>query len=334
MKTRVIIMLCFYTVFGYAQQESISLKTNKKPVAFCKTPPLKDMVPFEDKNAMLSPKSEAHDINGPNTFSILNQITDPVRQTNPGNKSAPPLLVNFDGLGPMDETCTNPDTQGDVGLNHYMQMIKRSFAIWDKEGNLLYGPADNKTLWSTLPGPWLDHTFTDPIVIYDHLEDRWLASNMVYEIQTEFVYWEVIAVSATPDPLGEWYCYAYEFEYMPDYPKFGVWNNEYVMTINDFEITGGIGTFKGSEIWAINKYDLLNGVPEPGTIIFTTDEGNGDARETPSCWLPSDLDGIPAETLKPNYLVYVKDDLWGFDSDHLSLWEFTTDWENPEQFYI
>jgi len=283
-----------------------------------------------EKNSSIGNKEEAHNKEGITGAKKIDIFPDPVRQHKTGSNLAPPIAINFDGLGPMDETCTNPDTQGDVGLNHYMQMIKRSFAIWDKEGSLLYGPASNKTLWSTLPGPWLDYWFTDPIVLYDHLEDRWLASNMVYEIEEEYLYWEVIAVSATPDPLGEWYCYAFEHPFMPDYPKFGVWDDEYVMSINDFDIEGGLGTFKGSEIWAINKVDLLNGEPEPATIVFITDEGNGDVRQTPSCWLPSDLDGVPLDTDKPNYLVYVKDNEWGFNNDHLSLWELNTDWDNPE----
>lgn len=330
MRILFIILLCWSYLFAQAQQKSYEPITKKKPVAFCKTPPLKTLIPFTEKAVPVNTSREAHDMESSENGLKISSFYDPVRQNQMGNKSAPPLLINFNGLGPMDETCTNPDTEGDVGLNHYMQMVKRSFAIWDKEGNLLYGPANNKTLWSTLPGPWLDYWFTDPIVIYDHLEDRWLASNMVYEIETEYLYWEVIAVSVTPDPLGEWYCYVYQFEYMPDYPKFGVWNNEYVMTINDFEIYQGVGTFMGSRIWAFNKEDLLNGISEPGVIEFITDSGNGNLWETPSCWLPSDLDGMPAQTNKPNYLVYVKDDLWGFENDHLSLWELTTDWENPD----
>ncbi len=324
------ISLCF--IYANAQQNSFIPKTGKKPVAFCKTPPLRTIKPILEDLQKVNPEQEAHGqkhtINtsaSPNIFKVI----DPVIQNQLGKSIPPPLLQNFDGLGPMDYTCTNPDTEGDVGLNHYMQMVKRSFAIWDKEGNLLYGPANNKTLWSTLPGPWHEHWFTDPIVVYDHLVDRWLASNMVYEVQTEYVYWEVIAISATPDPLGEWYCYAYEFDYMPDYPKFGVWNDAFVMTINSFDIYQGNATFLGAEIWAFNKQDMINGLPEPETIVFMVESIDNDFYLSPNSFLPADIDGSAAPENSPNYLAYVKDDDWGFDYDYLSIWELSMDWTNP-----
>jgi len=163
MRVLFIILLCLSIVCAQSQEKSYEPITSKKPVAFCKTPPLKTLMPFTEKTVPINSSHEAHDMESTAIGLKTSSFYDPVRQNQMGSKSAPPLLVNFDGLGPMDATCTNPDTEGDVGLNHYMQMVKRSFAIWDKEGNLLYGPANNKTLWSTLPGPWLDHWFTDPI---------------------------------------------------------------------------------------------------------------------------------------------------------------------------
>ncbi len=332
MRGLIITCFCIGIIYANAQQKSITPQTSKKPVAFCKTPALRTIVPIlEDRNEV-NLLSEVHDQKPAIDTSVIQnefKIIDPVIQKQPGKLTAPPIIQNFDGLGPMDNTCTNPDTEGDVGLNHYMQMVKRSFAIWDKEGNLLYGPANNKTLWSTLPGPWHDHWFTDPIVVYDHLADRWLASNMVYEIQTEYVYWEVIAISATPDPLGEWYCYAYEFDYMPDYPKFGVWNNEYVMVINDFDIYQSSATFLGAEIWAFNKQDMINGSPEPGIVTFFVESTENNFNLSQNCFLPADIDGSSAPEGSPNFLTYIKDDTWGFDNDHLSVWQLSADWNNP-----
>ncbi|MCD4730401.1 MAG: T9SS type A sorting domain-containing protein [Bacteroidales bacterium] len=332
MRGLIITCFCIGIICANAQQKSFTPQTGKKPVAFCKTPPLRTIVPILEDQYDVNPLQEAHSQKPATDQSVVQnriEFNDPVIQDQAGGLTSPPLIQNFDGLGPMDNTCTNPDTEGDVGPNHYLQMVKRSFAIWDKEGNLLYGPANNKTLWSTLPGPWHDHWFTDPIVVYDHLADRWLASNMVYEIQTEYVYWEVIAISATPDPLGEWYCYAFEFDYMPDYPKFGVWNNEYVMVINDFDIYQGSATFLGAEIWAFNKQDMINGSPEPGIITFFVESTENNFNLSQNCFLPADIDGPPAPQGSPNFLTYIKDDTWGFDNDHLSLWQLSVDWNNP-----
>jgi len=332
MKTLHILAICLLTINLYSQSYKIEPQTEKKPAGFCKTPPLITLASYDETPEIESMRTEAHDSIPGKSFSQLGScrtFTDPVLQRRSGWRQSPPLITNFDGLGALDNSCTNPDTEGDVGLNHYMQMIKRSFAIWDKQGNLLYGPVSNKTLWSTLPGPWLDHWFTDPIVVYDHLTDRWLASNMVYEIQGTYLFWEVIAVSATPDPLGEWYCWAYQFDGMPDYPKFGVWQNEYVMTVNNVDISLPELPFTGVSIWAFNKDDLMVGNPEPAIISFLVENVENDYYKSPSGFLPADLDGVAPEPGSPHILVYVKDDAWGFDVDHLSLWQLYTDWENP-----
>jgi len=329
MKYLLVVTMCLYILQLPAQNIIYKATTGKKPVAFCKTPPLKDIKPYLETVTLLPQKEEAHSLDqGIKPGQDQKSHLDAVVQDEMGLATAPPLIQNFDGLGPFDITCTNPDTEGDVGLNHYVQMVKRSFAIWDKEGNLLYGPVHNKTLWSALPGPWHDHVFTDPIVVYDHFADRWLASNMVYSKDFDY-FWEVIAWSATPNPLGEWYCYAYAFDYMPDYPKFGVWNNEIVMTVNNADLSILTYPFVGSSIWAFKKQDLMVGSPQPETIEFLTPVSSISLYDNPSSFLPADIDGPMAPLGSPNYLVYFKDDAWGYDYDHLSLWELNTDWGNP-----
>lgn len=57
----------------------------------------------------------------------------------------PSFGQNFEGLGNLNGVLP-PDTQGDVGKNHYVQMINLSFAVYDKQGNILYGPVPNTTL--------------------------------------------------------------------------------------------------------------------------------------------------------------------------------------------
>jgi len=43
--------------------------------------------------------------------------------------------VNVDGVGNLNGILP-PDTDGDVGPNHYFQMINLSFAIYDKNGSV------------------------------------------------------------------------------------------------------------------------------------------------------------------------------------------------------
>jgi len=82
---------------------------------------------------------------------------------------------NYDGVSNLNGVAP-PDTDGDVGPNHYFQMINLSFAIWDKNGTLLYGPADNQTIWEGFDDgqPFDNNNDGDPIVLYDEQADRWL----------------------------------------------------------------------------------------------------------------------------------------------------------------
>ena len=47
---------------------------------------------------------------------------------------------------------TRPIPVGDVGPNHYVEMINLVFAVYDKTGNKLLGPIDTGTLWAGFPG--------------------------------------------------------------------------------------------------------------------------------------------------------------------------------------
>ncbi len=63
----------------------------------------------------------------------------------------PSPSVNFEGV-PNTFGGWPPDTQGDVGPNHYVQWVNLSFAIYDKTGAKVYpagaGFAAGNTLWS------------------------------------------------------------------------------------------------------------------------------------------------------------------------------------------
>ena len=79
------------------------------------------------------------------------QDVDPVVQSWDGAADMPAPVLNFKGVNNVNGVLP-PDTNGDVGPNHYVQMVNLSFAIWDKSGNRLYGPANNNTLWSGFGG--------------------------------------------------------------------------------------------------------------------------------------------------------------------------------------
>ncbi|HQX75990.1 MAG TPA: hypothetical protein PL074_06735, partial [Thermoflexales bacterium] len=67
--------------------------------------------------------------------------------------------------------CAPPDTNGDVGPNHYVQSVNSSFAVYSKTGTKLYGPANINTLWSGFGGACQTRNDGDPIVLYDSMAD-------------------------------------------------------------------------------------------------------------------------------------------------------------------
>jgi len=103
---------------------------------------------------------------------------DPVLQDEIGStRETATVGQNFAGVSNLNGVAP-PDTDGDVGPNHYFQMINLSYAVWDKNGNQLLAPADNQTIWEGFDNgqPYDNANDGDPIVLYDEYADRWLVS--------------------------------------------------------------------------------------------------------------------------------------------------------------
>ena len=82
----------------------------------------------------------------------------------------PDPLLTFEGMSNQDNfnifggRVNPPDTIGDVGPNHYVEMINLVYAIWDKSGNLLMGPVDTGSLWAGFPIEDCTDPSGDPVV--------------------------------------------------------------------------------------------------------------------------------------------------------------------------
>ncbi len=278
--------------------------------------PLREMKSSPAPQARSLPDMQFHNLPKPYSGSQTgkNKLA-PYRAT--GSMPAP--AVQWEGLN-NTANVVPPDTNGDVGPNHYVQWVNLSLAIWDKSGNLLYGPAAGNTLWSGFGGPCQTANDGDPIVLYDSLADRWFASQFVVPFGGP--YYQCIAVSATPDPTGSWYRYAYLWSNvkMNDYPKFGVWPDGYYMSVNQFFynswVGGGVAVFE--------REAMLQGLPARMVSfdLFNVDPNFGGM-------LPADLDGLqapPAGT--PNVFAEWDDGSVFGGSDALRLWNFHVDWNN------
>ncbi|MDT5029650.1 MAG: hypothetical protein QOE61_6576, partial [Micromonosporaceae bacterium] len=245
------------------------------------------------------------------------------KQTAVVTNAMPTFGQNFEGVGNVNGVLP-PDTQGDVGKNHYVQMINLSFAIWDKSGTLLYGPVPNNTLWQGFGGPCETFNGGDPVTIYDEQADRWFMTQMAYPGGAQG-YHQCMAVSQTPDPTGAWYRYDFLFSQttMNDYPKFGVWPDAYYMSANEF--LGG-ASYTGVSTVAFERTKMLAGL-DARQVTFHIGTQYGSL-------LPSDVEGgalgFNPPSGAPNPFVMFDDDAFGVSpTDRVMMWDFHVDWTNP-----
>jgi subtilase family serine protease len=237
---------------------------------------------------------------------------------------------SVEGVGNVNAVLP-ADSSGDVGPNHFVQWVNLSFAVYSKGSATtppvrLYGPAPANTLWNGFGGPCEFRNDGDPIVLYDHMADRWVMTQ--FALPNSFFgllfgpFYECIAISATPDPLGSYHRYQFPFDKLNDYPKFGVWPDGYYMTINQF--TSVSLQWAGQGVVAFERDKMLAGLPASAVYydLAPVDINLGGM-------LPADLDGQLPPAGAPAYFAQVDDDAWGVTPDQLQLWRFHVDWAAP-----
>ncbi|HAF25441.1 MAG TPA: hypothetical protein DCK93_21460, partial [Blastocatellia bacterium] len=180
--------------------------------------------------------------------------------------SAPTPSSTFPGLD-----LTNwgagwpPDTNGDVGPNHYIQTVNTSIGIYNKStgARLAAFTFDDFFNQSPTGTPCDNSNQGDPVVVYDALSDRWIISDFAWSNYTSGAMYQCMAVSQTSDPVaGGWYFYAWQTASggkIPDYPKLGVWPDGIYMSANIFNTTGS-GAFQNVQVWAFNRAEMESGV--------------------------------------------------------------------------
>jgi hypothetical protein len=254
---------------------------------------------------------------------------DRLRQTRPMpgqpegfTPSMPTPTQNFEGQGNTSGVLP-PDTNGDVGPDHYVQMVNLTLAVYDKSGTLLLGPVASNTFWSPIGGLCASNNDGDPVVLYDQGADRWLISQFALSDPDD--YHECVAISQTGNPTGAWHLYDFlaSTSEMNDYPKLGVWPDAYYMSANDFTFNGA-WNWSGVSVYAFERDQMLQG--RPARMI----KFNFSATDNIFGFLPADWDGTtPPPANAPNPFVYLRGDEIDGNPDGLGLWLFHVDWTTP-----
>jgi hypothetical protein len=283
------------------------------------SPPLRDLALNQPE--MLAPDQALeiplHSLSKPRLTGAVPEVDSVVQKSFPG-VSAPPTIANFEGLNNVNNRLP-PDTNGDIGPNHYVQIVNLSYAVYNRNGNLLLGPLNNNTIFQGFGGPCETTNNGDPIVLYDHLADRWLLSQFALPNWPYGPYYQCIAVSATGNPIGQWYRYEFLVSQnkLNDYPKFGVWSDGYYMTVNQFEYDSG-WNWAGQGVAAFERDQMLVGASARMVFfdLFPVDENLGGM-------LPADLDGPSPPQGSPNPFVMMD------APDQLQIWNFSVNWASP-----
>jgi len=278
------------------------------------SPPLRDIPPAEappaDQKKEKEPK-KGLPVPAPGA-------PDPVVQSTPGDANAPALGLGFEGVGQgfsgpagtFTVTSAPPDPNGAVGPNHFVEIVNQSFAIFNKSGTPVYGPAATNTLWSGFGGGCQTNDDGDATVAYDKLANRWIISQ--FSVSTT-PHLQCVAVSTSGDPTGSYYRYSFQYNNFPDYPKLGVWPDAYYTTFNMFNNAGT--QFLGPQACAYDRAKMLQGQAATQQC-FTLSSSFGSL-------LPSDVDGpTPPPSGSPNFLL-------SFGTNSLKLWKFHVDWTTP-----
>jgi hypothetical protein len=241
--------------------------------------------------------------------------SDPVLQSFNAIDAMPGLGVSFAGL---DLSAWGagwpPDTNGDVGPNHYIQTVNTSIGIYSKTGTVLSRVTFN-TLFDGTGTPCDDKNMGDPVVLYDQYSGRWIITDFAWS-STRGPFYECIAVSKTADPVsGGYWFYALQVNatQLNDYPKLGVWPDGIYMSANMFTRAK---TYAGVKVWALNRADMISGAAMRnvaftlGTSYFTLYPSTVSSTFT-----------VPAGT--PNYFMSL------YAPSTMRMWKFTVNWTTP-----
>ncbi len=206
------------------------------------------------------------------------------------------------------------DPTGSIGLEYYLQAINATIiGVYRKDGSIL-GSFSGNTLWSDLNLT----SRGDPIIMYDQELSRWIITEFTRPASL------LIAVSETTDPLGSYYTYEFVAPNFPDYPKYGIWNDHFVVTTNE----QGPGQLHN---YFIDRHALMSGAEEVAFQRASVNGVPGFQIESPILiTVPVDWEGQLKPTDPRPMILRLNDSSWGQSlEDGINIYQYNVDYDNP-----
>src|ERR1700690_668922 len=265
------------------------------------------------------------EIEPPRPRRILSGATVPVKDlAEQDTNLAPPVSavigLNFEGIpnsanGKSLEGIPSDDNLA-AGATQVVATINTAWQVFDKTtGKSVFGPQQISAIFtgvSGLCGQGQTFFWTDPVVLYDQIANRWIISQIAAD--SSFTTGnECIAVSETSDATGKYHRYAFTFgaNVLNDYDKLSVWPDAYYANYNLFSPS----SFIADDACAYDRAAMLTGAKAKVVCFKNPNEFS---------FLPSNADGAtPPPTGEPSFFV----DL--FSSTSLHLYRFHVDFANP-----
>ena len=232
----------------------------------------------------------------------------------PNAPNVPAAIMNFDGIAfpGVGCNCAPPDTNGAVGRTQYVQIVNEGYQVFDKATGASLLPATAiSSIWTGFGGACSTGGSGDPVVLYDHLADRWLVSQFAKATTNGPITDECVAISTTADATGTYARYGFHLgSNFYDYPHLSVWPDGYYMSMNVFNAAGT--AYLGPQAFAFDRAKML--VNQPAGFVSPVGPLGGsidpflpadlDGATLPASGAPATFVGFPGQTTNPNYTTY------------------------------
>ncbi|WP_206207961.1 thrombospondin type 3 repeat-containing protein [Ahniella affigens] len=228
-------------------------------------------------------------------------------------------LLNIGGGGYSGVSPS--DASGDVGPGHYVQVVNSNvgatYRIYNKSGTLVAGPFNLESLGTGLCA----NGWGDGLVLYDQLANRWMLSEFTQTGNTLCIYLSELSDPSAPQT---WTRYQINTPGFPDYPKYGIWPNAYVIGVNEGSTTRAV--------YALDRTRMLAGLSITAQR-FTVPALAGFSFQL---LMPADLEGatLPPSGAKPLLMRQLDDEAHTPSQndptrDRLEVYELTLDFNTP-----